>query len=487
VRSWQLNPSLVHAPPLSFARSTRRKHTLATLLHERILIIEDESLLRLTIRTRLAREGYEIREAPNAKSGLAAVGEFHPHLVLLDYRLPDGSGLDILKAIVEHHPDVVVILMTAYSTVDNAVAAMRLGAYMYLNKPFDTEELVLHVQKGLETTALRREVERLRMGSSGTDSRTGIVAESSGMREILAIVAKVNAVGSATILLRGENGTGKDLIARWIHETGLRAQAPFQNITCTALPDTLLESELFGHERGAFTDARQRKPGLLELADGGSVFLDEIGDMSLPLQAKLLRFLEERSFRRVGGTEDIRVNVRIIAATNRNLEKAVESGAFRQDLFYRLSVIPIVVPPLRERKEDILPLARLFVGRFSTEFKKAVSGFTPAAERCLRDHAWPGNVRELRNVIERAMILGSDTEIDACDLPPEMRAISSAANVAAVQFRLPDNGLVLDELERSLVEQALERTGNNQTQAAKLLGITRDQVRYRVEKFTQGS
>lgn len=460
---------------------------MATLLHERILIIEDESLLRLTIRTRLARESFEIREAGDAKSGLVAIDEFRPHLVLLDYRLPDGSGLEILKSVVERHPDMVVILMTAYSTVDNAVAAMRLGAYMYLNKPFDTEELVLHVQKGLETTALRREVERLRLGTGVADTRSGIVAESAGMRDILAIVAKVNSVGSATILLRGENGTGKDVLARLIHETGLRAAAPFQNITCTALPDSLLESELFGHERGAFTDARQRKPGLLELADGGSVFLDEIGDMSLPLQAKLLRFLEERSFRRVGGTEDIRVNVRIIAATNRNLEKAVELGTFRQDLYYRLSVIPIVVPPLRERQEDILPLARLFLTRFSSEFKKPVKGFTAEAEACLKAHTWPGNVRELRNVIERAMILGGESHIDAADLPPELRAAALSTATPLVAFRLPVDGIVLDDLERSLVQQALERTGNNQTQAARLLGITRDQIRYRVEKFTQGS
>ncbi len=460
---------------------------VATLLHERILIIEDESLLRLTIRTRLAREGFEIREAADAKSGLAAIDDFRPHLVLLDYRLPDGSGLEILKSVVERHPDMVVILMTAYSTVDNAVAAMRLGAYMYLNKPFDTEELVLHVQKGLETTALRREVERLRLGTGLADTRSGIVAESQGMRDILAIVAKVNTVGSATILLRGENGTGKDVLARLIHEAGLRATAPFQNITCTALPDSLLESELFGHERGAFTDARQRKPGLLELADGGSVFLDEIGDMSLPLQAKLLRFLEERSFRRVGGTEDIRVNVRIIAATNRNLERAVELQSFRQDLYYRLSVIPIVVPPLRERQEDILPLARLFLTRFSSEFKKPVKGFTAEAETCLKAHPWPGNVRELRNVIERAMILGGDTHIDAADLPPELRTTALSSSTPLVPFRLPVEGIVLDDLERSLVQQALERTSNNQTQAAKLLGITRDQIRYRVEKFTQGS
>ena len=457
-----------------------------TLLHERILIIEDENLVRLTMRTRLAKEGYEIREAADVAAGLAGIEEWHPHLVLLDYRLPDGSGLDVLRTVVPKHPEIVMILMTAYSTVDNAVEAMRLGAYMYLNKPFDMEEMVLHVQKGLETTALRREVDRLRLSSNDPSAGGLLVAESACMRAILDTIRKVNTVGSTTVLLRGENGTGKDLLARYIHNTGSRCAAAFQNITCTALPDTLLESELFGHEKGAFTDARQRKLGLLELADGGTVFLDEIGDMSLSLQAKLLRFLEERSVRRVGGVEDMRVNVRIIAATNRDLEKAVSEGTFRQDLFYRLSVIPITVPPLRERQEDILALARMFVGRFATEFRKKISGFSAQAEACLLQHPWPGNVRELRNVVERALILGDSELIDVADLAPELRrGLGGARNGSDLKppFALPPEGVVLEEIERSLVLQALDRTGNNQTQAARLLGITRDQIRYRLEKF----
>jgi len=455
---------------------------------ERILIIEDEDLIRLSLRTRLEREGYSVEEAPNGATGLRLIEENPPDLILLDHRLPDHDGLSILRELHQRRPDIVVILMTAYSSVKGVVEAMKLGAYTYLNKPFEMDELVVHVQKGLETTALRREVDALRRDHGGTDRGLTIVAESPGMKEVLETVKKVNEVGSSTILLRGENGTGKDVVARVIHKTSHRSEAPFQNITCTALPDALLESELFGYERGAFTDAKVRKQGLFELADGGTVFLDEIGDMSLPLQAKLLRFLEERSFRRVGGTEDLCVDVRIVAATNRNLEEAVNTGVFREDLFYRLSVIPVVVPALRDRPEDVHPLARMFIARYNAEFKKRVVGITEGARRCLEAHSWPGNVRELRNAIERAIILGTGDAIEVGDLLPEVRGIEARTGAysddgESYPFRLPEEGLVLEELEKDLVVQALERTANNQTRAARLLGMTRDQIRYRVEKF----
>ncbi|MAG58157.1 MAG: DNA-binding response regulator [Planctomycetes bacterium] len=454
---------------------------------ERILIIEDEDLIRLSLRTRLEREGYQVDEAATGGDGLRLVEEEQPDLILLDYRLPDHDGLSILRELHGRHAAIVVILMTAYSTVTSVVEAMKLGAYTYLNKPFEMDELVVHVQKGLETTALRREVDALRRAQAGGDGPT-LIAESPAMLEVLDTVKKVNRVGSTTILLRGENGTGKDLLAGVIHATSTRANCTFQNITCTALPDALLESELFGHEKGAFTDAKSRKQGLFELADGGTIFLDEIGDMSLPLQAKLLRFLEERAFRRVGGTEDIQVDVRIVAATNRDLETAVKDGAFRQDLFYRLSVIPIVVPPLQEREEDVHALARLFIARFNAEFKRSVIGIEDGARRCLESHSWPGNVRELRNVIERAMILGSGDLIEVSDLPPEVRgidvgAVNPGGDAGVTGFRLPEGGLVFEEVEKDLVGQALDRTNNNQTRAARLLGMSRDQIRYRIEKF----
>lgn len=457
------------------------------LYTERILIIEDEDLIRMSLRSRLSKEGYEVDEAADGETGLRKIAEMPPDLVLLDYKLPGRDGMSVLREIAEVAPSIVVILMTAHGTVESVVEAMKLGAYTYLNKPFDMDEMVAHIEKGLETTALRREVDRLRReAGEGAAEGAVIVAESPRMREILETVKKVNAVGAATLVLRGENGTGKDVLSRVIHATSVRADQPFLNITCTALPDALLESELFGHEKGAFTDARSRKKGLFELADGGTVFLDEIGDMSLPLQGKLLRFLEEKAFRRVGGTEDIKVDVRIVAATNRDLEQLVEEGIFRQDLFYRISVIPITVPPLRERLEDIVPLTNMFISRYCNEFKREVSGVTDDVRECLEAHTWPGNVRELRNVIERAMILGSSGSIGVDDMPPEIRAHSSNVNKTEGALRgwlLPDGGIDFEELEKHLVIQALERSKNNQTRAARLLGMTRDQIRYRIEKF----
>jgi DNA-binding NtrC family response regulator len=453
---------------------------------ERILIIEDEDLIRLSLSARLKREGYVIFDAPDAASGLRLAGQDEPDLVLLDYRLPDRDGMSVLRELRSENPNVVVIMMTAHSSVENAVAAMKAGAYTYLAKPFDMEELLLHVRKGLETTALIREVERLRQHRESTDGGPVVIAESPAMKRLLEVIKKVNSAGAPTVLLRGASGVGKDLLARAIHMTSERAEKPFLNITCTALPESLLESELFGHERGAFTDAKQRKEGLLELCDGGTVFLDEIGDMSAAIQAKFLRFLEDRAFRRVGGTRDLSVDVRIVAATNRNLEELVADGRFRQDLFYRISVIPITIPPLRDRCEDIRPLIQLFTERYAREFKRPTRDFEEDAIDCMEAYTWPGNVRELRNVIERAMILGSGPTIGREDLPPEIGEVVQAENSGGAQphaFVLPEEGVVLEELERQLVEQALERTRGNQTQAARLLGMTRDQIRYRVEKF----
>ena len=442
-----------------------------------ILIVDDEELIRWSLRERLKADGYDIVEAGTGKE---AVEQFKAgvDLVLLDYRLPDTDGLSLLREFKKLDHDSLVILLTSFVSVETAVDAMKLGAFHFANKPFNVDDVAALVERALETTRLRREVKQLRENEARPYTLRAIVGESATMEGLRQMVAKVAGSPASTVLLTGESGTGKDLVAKTIHYSSDRTSRPFMNITCSALPEQLLESELFGHERGAFTDARMQKRGLLESADGGTVFLDEIGEMVPGLQAKLLRFLEEKSFKRVGGAGDIHVDVRVVAATNRNLEEQVAKGAFRSDLYYRLNVLPIRLPSLREHPDDVPALVNFFVDTFNTEFKKRIGGVSPSALTMLKSYGWPGNVRELRNVVERAMLLAEGDRLDARDF-----GALKAGLVAADSFDLPPGGVNLEELEKSLVVQALRRAGGNQTKAAGLLGLNRDQIRYRIEKF----
>jgi two-component system response regulator AtoC len=443
-----------------------------------ILVVDDEQLIRWSLVSRLNDEGYKTLEAASAEEAIKLARE-GVDLVLLDYRLPDADGLSVLRQVKETSPETVVIMLTAHASIGMAVEAMKQGAYHYLNKPFNLDEVAVLVEKGLETTSLRREVKALRANQAQPYSLDRIIGNTDAIVALRTLLGKIATGPGSTVLLTGESGTGKDLAAKVIHYVSARASKPFMNITCSALPETLLESELFGHERGAFTGADRQKRGLFETADGGTVFLDEIGEMVPALQAKLLRFLEEKTFKRVGGAVDLRVDVRVIAATNRNLEDEVKQGRFRQDLFYRLNVVPIALPPLRQRAADIPLLINYYVDSYNTEFRKRITRVTPAAMDRLKAYGWPGNIRELRNAIERAMLLADGNELTIEDFP-----LGSGTSTALSEgIELPANGISLDDLERSLVVQALERSGWNQTRAATLLGLNRDQIRYRIEKF----
>jgi two-component system, NtrC family, response regulator AtoC len=447
----------------------------------RVVVCDDEMLIRLWLSEHVADAGYATEATGDGAGLLAAIEREPADVVLLDLRLPDQSGMELLARLKAIDPGLSVIMMTAYGEVETAVSAVRAGAFHFLEKPISLPELTLLIEQALEARQLRGELDRYRDGCRWQFANVSLVGRSAALRRVAELVTRVATRGSPmNVLIQGESGTGKGIVARAIHARGPRHARPFVSVNCTSLPDTLIESELFGHDAGAYTDAREAKRGLLEVAHTGTVFLDEIGDMPKPAQAKLLHFLEEHSMRRVGGVRTIEVDVHVLAATNRKLEAAVAAGEFREDLYYRLNVLPITIPPLRERPDDIAPLATHFVDVLSRDMRQLGREVSPPALAALERYAWPGNARELRNVLERVLLLEEAAVIGLDHLPPE---IAGSPRQTAHAFVLPASGLDLDSLERDVISQALDRANGNKTGAARLLGLSRDTLRYRLEKY----
>ncbi len=444
-----------------------------------ILIVEDEPKMRRLLELSLADDGFTTLSAADAESGLQLLRENAVDLVVTDLKLPAMGGLEFLHAAKQLNHALPVVVMTAFGTVETAVEAMKSGASDYVLKPFSLAEMLIVIHKELDVSKLREENRSLHEALGRRYSHPNIVAQSPKMQEVLAVVERV-APGNSTVLLGGETGVGKDLVARAIHEKSRRSSGPFIKINSTAIPENLLESELFGYERGAFTGAITSKPGKFELADKGTLFLDEIGDVPLSTQVKLLRVLQEREFERLGGTRTLKVDVRLIAATNRDLRAALENGTFRQDLYYRLNVVPIDIAPLRERKEDIPELVKLFLARFSASSGNAVTGVSPEALRMLVQYHWPGNVRELQNVMERACALATHPVLTADDI--RLDDAERAKGVATADNFLPP-GFTLEQWEDEMIREALHRAHGNKSQAARLLGLSRNALRYRLSKI----
>lgn len=448
----------------------------------KVLIVDDDRFVRMALSEALKTWEYEIFEADSVKAAKQAFADEEPAIVLLDIDLPDGSGLDVLTYIKEQSPETIAVMITGNVDVENTVAALRGGAHDFIGKPVRLEELRVTLRNAAETRELRREVRQARTERKRGFDFSEIIGESVEMKKAMELARRVAISDVGSILLNGGTGTGKDLFARAIHFASERADKPYLAINCAALPANLIESELFGYEKGAFTDAKAKKEGLFEQAHGGTIFLDEIGEMELSLQAKLLRVLEEGTFRRVGGLKDIHLNARIIAASNRNLKQESESGNFRLDLYFRLSVIQVDIPPLRERGEDVILLANYYIDRVNLKRRgKALSGLAPDVERIFRNYGWSGNVRELRNVIERASILEDGDMVTSAHLPADMLG-GKTSQAGASPFILPVEGVPLETVEFELAKQAIERTNGNLTRAAKLLDISRDQLRYKLRK-----
>ena len=449
----------------------------------RILVVDDEKLIRWSVAERLQRGGYEVLSAESGEQALEVVATTPPDLMLLDVRLPGIDGVQTLQRALSLHPEVAVLMMSAHSTVDIAVEAMKHGAIDFLVKPFPFQQLDEAVERALANARTRRQIATLTSDRRGTSALQAIVGGSPAMEQLRTMIGRLAGSEATTVLIEGESGCGKEVVARAVHFQSARADRPFLQVNCAALPEQLLESELFGHERGAFTDAHTQKRGLFETAEGGSVMLDEIGDLPPGGQAKLLRLLENKTFRRVGGVQELRADVRVIAATNVDLEERVAEGRFRSDLFFRLNVVRFVVPPLREHLDDVPALAAHFIAKFDQEMGREVKGVSPAAMELLRSYHYPGNVRELRNVIERAFILhaGID-EIRPEHLTPEVRKAVPGRRPEKIVPPVGEQGLVLDDVERKLIAEAMERASGNQSKAARLLGVSRDTLRYRLKK-----
>jgi len=452
---------------------------------ETILVVDDDAQIRKTLQNVLRSWGYQCIEAGTVAQAQEQFLEELPGVILLDIDLPDGSGLDLLPSIKERSPDTIVVMITGDVNVDNTIEALRGGAHDFIGKPISLQELKITIRNGIETRKLRKEVHEVRRARSRKFSFEQIIGESAGMKYAVEMARKVAESDVTAVLLQGETGTGKDLFARAIHYASNRADQPYLAINCAALPANLIESELFGYEKGAFTDAKKRKEGLFEQANGGTVFLDEIGEIDVTLQAKLLRVLEDSAFRRVGGLKDLPLDVRVIAASNRDLRHESAEGRFRLDLYYRLSVIQIDIPPLRDRGDDILLLAKHYVSQVNETWRKTrpLKELTPEAASLFLRHEWLGNVRELKNVIERASILEDGEYVTQKHLPFHSAGGASVSPTDGSRlFVLPPEGIPLHEVEMQLVLQALERTDGNLTRAAKLLDISRDQLRYRLKK-----
>jgi DNA-binding NtrC family response regulator len=456
-----------------------------------ILLVDDQDSIRFFLSKTLMEEGYEVRTAATAAQALETIHSAVPDLVLLDLKLPDRTGLQVLAELKDVLNEICVIMMTAFGDIKTAVEAMKLGAYDYVNKPINLEQLLFVIEKGLKSRELARELLQLRRRHKLDPDTTVIPSQSPNMQSVYATVQQVAKSDSTTVLIEGESGTGKDVIANMIHRLSTRHNMPIMEINCASLPEELLESELFGHEKGAFTDAKSQKLGLMELANRGTLFLDEIGEMSLTIQVKLLRVLERMSFKRVGGTKDITVNVRIISATNRNLAQAVEDKTFREDLYYRLKVVPIYIPPLRERKEDILVLSKHFMNLYNKQFRKNFQSISEDCAEVLLNYAWPGNIRELKNVLERVVLL-EDGEMLLPEHLPMANQVSQHLSAVrrlenALARPIPEDGVDFDRLisdvEIDLIVKASRQCNWNQSRTAELLRMKRDKLRYRMKIY----
>jgi DNA-binding NtrC family response regulator len=453
-----------------------------------VLVVDDEKLVRWSLRESLREKGYEVSLAESGEEALRLAKKDSFDVILLDIRLPDIDGVEVLRRIRSENQDASVIMISAVTDVETAVETIRLGAKDFATKPLDPDDISFRIERVLAADRLRSQFEHLQ--KSQKESTPRVVGESPAIQRLLRQAAALGKGGAPTVLITGESGTGKDLLARTVHSLGPRRETPFMEIHCSAIPESLLESELFGYEKGAFTDARSRKQGLLELADGGVVFLNEIGDLPMPTQAKLLGVLENRSFRRLGGTSLIRVDVQILAATNQDLNKLIQKGLFRQDLYYRLNVIRLELPPLRERKDDIPHLIEHFLDFYNRQFRKQFAGCEADALEYLVEYPWPGNIRELQNVVERVVLMEEGPRVQLAHLPceilefPEKRDCAMASGCTDRCLKVCLHGdFSLERAERILIEAALSKTKGNQTQAAGLLGVTRDTLRYRLQKL----